>query len=287
MDMSQKHLTRLNKKPSPSAVLLAALVILSSLAACRTTQQPPTPQHIILPPLSTAAGSSSASTPIKIKAEVWADNWFAFYLGTQLVKEDSVSIQTERSFNAEVFTFDATYPLQLNFIAKDYIQNDTGLEYIGTNRQQMGDGGFIAQFTDANSGKLIAATDTAWACTVIHEAPLDKACATQTNPIAGQGPCGFKSLPEPAHWKEVGFDASAWPKAIAYTKEQVGAKEGYDLIQWQAAAKLIWGPDLQTNNTLLCRLTVQNPTPASSSSVIYAPALTQKHAAAIASSPKP
>ena len=31
------------------------------------------------------------------KGEVWADNWFAFYLGDRLIIEDSVSITTERS----------------------------------------------------------------------------------------------------------------------------------------------------------------------------------------------
>ena len=62
---------------------------------------------------------------IRIKAEVWADNWFSFYLGEKFIKEDSVSITTERSFNSETFTFEAEYPLTLNFIAKDFIQNDT------------------------------------------------------------------------------------------------------------------------------------------------------------------
>ena len=48
-------------------------------------------------------------------------------------------ITTERSFNAETFVFNADYPLQLNFVAKDFKQDDTGLEYIGRRNQQMGD----------------------------------------------------------------------------------------------------------------------------------------------------
>jgi len=63
-------------------------------------------------------------------------------LGGQLV------FTTERSFNAEAFVFNAEYPLQLNFVAKDYKADDTGLEYIGRSNQQMGDGGLITQFTD-------------------------------------------------------------------------------------------------------------------------------------------
>ncbi len=91
-----------------------------------------------------------------IRGDVWADNWFALYIGEDLILEDSVSITTERSFNAESFTFNVDLPAQLNFIFKDFKENDTGLEYIGANNQQMGDGGFIAQFYDSASNELLA-----------------------------------------------------------------------------------------------------------------------------------
>ncbi len=223
------------------------------------------------PPPPNAAGSAGnnvtekietaatgAEGAVSIKAEVWADNWFAFYSGEELILEDSVSITTERSFNAETFTFDATYPLTLNFIAKDFKENDTGLEYIGTNRQQMGDGGLIAQFTNAETGELIAATDGNWSCLVIHEAPLDKSCEDAADPVAGQAPCEFSETAEPAGWKTAAFDASGWSPANVYSASQVDPKDGYDEISWNSAAQLIWGPDLETNNTLLCRLTISN-----------------------------
>ena len=137
---------------------------------------------------ATAGSSPGNATPgtVTIKADVWVDNWFAFYLGEQLVKEDSVSITTERSFNKESFTFEATYPLQLNFIVKDYKANDTGLEYIGTDRQQMGDGGFIAQFTDVATCEVIAVTNADWKGVVIHKAPLDITCAKEPTPSPGK-----------------------------------------------------------------------------------------------------
>jgi len=204
-----------------------------------------------------SSGATGSSDTVNVKGEVWADNWFAFYLGNTLIKEDSVPITTERSFNAEVFTFSATYPLQLNFIAKDFKENDTGLEYIGSPRQQMGDGGLIAQFTNADTGELIAATDSSWACLVIHEAPLDTACAKEANPVAGQGPCTFTAIDEPAGWKDAVFDDSSWSRATVYTAQQVGPKDGYDQIRWNSLAQLIWGPDLKKDNTILCRLTVK------------------------------
>jgi hypothetical protein len=107
---------------------------------------------------------------VTLRAEIWADNWFAFYSGDTLIKEDSVPITTERSFNAEVFTFQASYPLQLNFVLKDFKENDTGLEYIGTSRQQMGDGGLIAQFTDLATGKVVALTNANAKVLVIEKA---------------------------------------------------------------------------------------------------------------------
>jgi hypothetical protein len=241
------------------------LVISIFLVACRNPQPPAPPQSAAtatLPAPALAAATSlpgPASETITLKAEVWADNWFAFYSGAQLIREDSVPITTERSFNSETFTFEASYPLTLNFIAKDFKENDTGLEYIGTNRQQMGDGGLIAQFTNAASGELLAVTDANWVCLVIHEAPLDPACEKSTNPVAGEMPCGFTALPEPAGWKEPNFEASAWSPATLYTAQQVGPKDGYGSIAWVPSAKFIWGPDLKTDNTILCRLTIAAP----------------------------
>ncbi|NCV02643.1 MAG: hypothetical protein EBV53_15865, partial [Proteobacteria bacterium] len=88
---------------------------------------------------------SSAIGSGRYRADVWADNWFALYSGTSLVGEDPVPITTERSFNAETFFFDAELPLTLNLVAKDFKENDTGLEYIGKPNQQVGDGGVILQ----------------------------------------------------------------------------------------------------------------------------------------------
>lgn len=192
-----------------------------------------------------------------ISADVWVDNWFAFYLNEDQVAEDSVPITTERSFNAERFSFEAERPFALNFIVKDFKENDTGLEYIGSNRQQMGDGGFIAQFHDA-SGSTVAVTSSDWRCLVVHDAPNGgDDCAHSRNPVAGEGACRFTVTEEPEGWKSVGFDDSTWPHAVEYSANEVGPKDGYTEIRWDSAAQLIWGPSLKTNNTLLCRLVVE------------------------------
>ncbi|MEP3279551.1 MAG: PEBP family protein [Stappiaceae bacterium] len=199
------------------------------------------------------AGAVQAET---FSADVWADNWFSLDVNGAQVAEDSVSINTERSFNAESFTFTAERPFVIGLTAKDFKENDTGLEYIGTGRQQMGDGGVIMQIKDA-SGEIVAVTDGGWKCLVTHHAPIQKSCASEPDPIAGEGACGFETTEEPEGWSTAAFDASAWTPATVHSERAVRPKDGYDEISWDRSAQLIWGPDLETDNTMLCRLVVE------------------------------
>lgn len=213
---------------------------------------------VALPSLIAAcsvAASTQSSALVTIKAEIWADNWFALYNGDTLIKEDSVPITTERSFNSELFTFQASYPLHLNIVAKDYKANNTGLEYIGTPRQQIGDGGLKAQFTDVATGNVIAVTNRNAKVMVIHKAPLNTACAKEANPVAGQSACTFTATLEPSGWKSADFDDRDWSKASVFTAAEVGPKDGYLDIAWNEAAQFIWGSDLLTDNTVLMRIT--------------------------------
>ncbi len=189
-------------------------------------------------------------------ADVWADNWFEMRINGEQVAEDSVPITTERSFNAESFTFTAERPFTIGLVAKDFKENDTGLEYIGSGRQQMGDGGVIVQIMDA-TGEPVVVSDEGWQCHVIHTAPLDKSCESESNPVAGEGACGFEASDEPDGWDTASFDASDWPAADVYSESQVDPKMGYDEISWDNSAELIWGPDLEQSNTVLCRIVVE------------------------------
>ncbi|MEL6551937.1 MAG: PEBP family protein [Cyanobacteria bacterium J06621_11] len=196
---------------------------------------------------------------VTFRMDVWADNWFVAYLDETLIVEDSVSITTERSFNAESVTFNADYPLNLNFILKDFKENDTGLEYIGENNQQMGDGGFIMQLTDTSTGAVVAVTNSLFDCFVIHKAPLDKSCENESNPVAGTAPCDFVEIPEPDGWMSAAYDDSEWTATTVHSPGAVDPKQGYDQISWDDSAEFIWGPDLETDNTLLCRVTIPSP----------------------------
>ena len=198
------------------------------------------------------ASSGEAST---FQIEVWADNWMAVYVNGELVGEDSVSITTERSFNAETFTFEAAYPFTVAIEAKDFKETDSGLEYIGEQNQQMGDGGIIAQITDSTTGEVVVGTDSSWKVLVVHRAPLNTDCESNADPDAT---CDHEIVETPSDWAASEFDDGAWSSATEWAAADVGPKDGYDEISWDVMAELIWGSDLEVDNTILLRATVTN-----------------------------
>lgn len=186
-------------------------------------------------------------------AEVWADNWFSLYINGVLVGQDSVPITTERSFNSEKITFTASYPFTIAMVTKDFKQNDTGLEYIDTDRQQIGDGGFVAQITETSTGRVVATTSSAWRGLVIHQAPLNTSCEKSSNPVVD---CTSRISAEPSDWTQPSFSDASWSDATVYSKDAVGVKDGYNDITWSSQAQLIWTSDLKIDNTILWRYTV-------------------------------
>lgn len=203
----------------------------------------------------TSEADSASGISSTFQIEVWADNWMAVYVDGQLIGEDSVPITTERSFNAETFTFEASYPFTLAIEAKDFKETDSGIEYIGEGNQQMGDGGLIAQVTDTATGEVVAATSSDWATLVVHRAPLNTDCEKDADPDAT---CEFEIVETPADWASADYDDGAWATATEWSANDVGPKDGYDRIDWDDAAQLIWGTDLEVDNTILLRTTIAN-----------------------------
>ncbi len=181
------------------------------------------------------------------------------FVNGEKVMEDSVPITTERSFNPETATFTAELPAQIAIQAKDFKQNDTGLEYIGTARQQAGDGGMIFQIKDAESGEILAVSNNKEVrCLVVHHAPIDTSCADENNPVEGQGACASVVQDILSDWTTSDFDDSTWKNAVEHSERAVSPKDGYDSIQWDDGSKLIWSNDLVQDNTLLCRLLIED-----------------------------
>ena len=230
---------------TPITTLLIAVVLLG--ASCSSDADSDS--------VTSTAEAASAGDSSTFQIEVWADNWMAVYVNGELIGEDSVSITTERSFNAETFTFDASSPFTVAIEAKDFKETDSGIEYIGEGNQQMGDGGIIAQITDTTSGEVIDSTDSGWIALVVHRAPLNTECEKDADPDAT---CEYEVVETPSDWAAADFDDSAWSNATEWSESDVGPKDGYDEINWDDSAHLIWGTDLEVDNTVLLRTTVTN-----------------------------
>ena len=263
--------------PMNPRLISMALALAATLAACgsdestATTATTATPATTTAPTTvptpatdaetaSTVAGTAAGAdptaavgTPSTFRIEVWADNWMSVSIDGVLIGEDSVAITTERSFNSESFTFEATYPFTVAIEAKDFKETDSGLEYIGEPNQQMGDGGLIAQITDTATGRIVAVTDSSWQALVVHRAPLNPECEQSSDP---DSECEFEISDTPEEWASVGFDDSAWAPATEWDADRVSPKDGYDQITWDSAATFIWGADLDVDNTVLLRATV-------------------------------
>lgn len=211
--------------------------------------------------LSLASNLPSASAvtakSYSFTAEVWADNWFSMYVNGKKVGEDSVPITTQRSFNSEMIKFTATYPLTIGFIAKDYVQSPSGLEYIGTSNQQIGDGGLIFQIRETASQKLVSVSDGTWKMKVANTAPLNPECAQSKQPDID---CKFANYSIPTTWASTTFIDKSWANAKIFSAEEVGPKEGYFQINWQGSAKFIWGNDLKLDNVIYFRKKILAPT---------------------------
>ena len=208
--------------------------------------------------LITTALPATALTvkPTSFTAEVWADNWFSLYVNGKKVGEDSVPITVQRSFNSEVIKFSATYPLTLGLIAKDYVQSKSGLEYLNTPNQQIGDGGLIFQIRESASNKLVAASDGSWKYMTANTAPTNPECEKSTQPDID---CKYIDYQVPSNWASSTFSDLKWKSAVIYSANAVGPKEGYYSINWISSAKFIWGADLKLDNVVYFRKKVLKP----------------------------
>ncbi|NQW60316.1 hypothetical protein HQ459_05985 [bacterium] len=167
-------------------------------------------------------------------------------------------VTTEKSFNAETISFTAELPFTIAMVTKDFKQDDSGLEYIGTDRQQMGDGGFIAQFTNTQTGEVVAYTNSDWQGLVIHRAPLDKSCEKSAAP---ETECQSSIASEPEGWSVPSFSDTSWTQALEYPAVAIGVKDGYNDISWAKDARLIWSSDLEIDNTILWRYSTLSSPP--------------------------
>ena len=205
--------------------------------------------------------AATAATTTSFSADIWADNWFALYVNGVKVAQDPVPLTTTKSFNKVSVKFTAKYPLTIALIGKDYVENQSGLEYIGSSQQQIGDAGIIAQIHEKASGKLVAATSKAWKSYVTFRAPLNPECVTSVSPLSE---CKSSSKALPTGWTLSTYKDSGWQAPGEYSESAVGVKDGYSQVKWDPRAHLIWSSSLTLDNTVLFRTTAKSAMPTTS-----------------------
>ena len=174
--------------------------------------------------VATSLPSAQAAAKIySFSAEIWADNWFALYVNGKKVGEDSTPFATERSFNSDSISFKASYPLTIGIIARDYVENASGLEYIGKPNQQIGDGGIIAQIRQIDTGQIVGSTNKSWKVFTTNKAPLNEECVKSGAPLTD---CKVQSVKAPTSWYSATFKDTSWKNATEFTPAAVGVKDG-------------------------------------------------------------
>ena len=199
-------------------------------------------------------------------AEIWADNWFALYVNGKKVGEDSTAFATERSFNSDVISFKASYPLTIGIIARDYVENASGLEYIGKPNQQIGDGGIIAQIRQTDTNQIVGATNKTWKVFVTNKAPLNEDCVKSSAPLQD---CKAQSTKAPTSWYSTTYKDATWKPATEFTPAAVGVKDGYFNFSWSPQSSLIWSSDLRLDNTILLRTKLLAPKSSATSTATF------------------
>jgi hypothetical protein len=180
-------------------------------------------------------GPVKASFQNVIKLNAYADNWCMIYINGKLAATDAIEFLPHNVVSVNILP---VYPLTIAVLAKDNADPATGLEY-GT---QIGDGGFILKLADGT------VTSAKWKAKSFFKGPLNRSIANPT----------VQYWPIPANWFAVDFDDSDWPSATEYADAQVKPDGDYASYDF-GGAKFIWSDDIDLDNTVIFRYTVQAP----------------------------
>jgi hypothetical protein len=202
---------------------------------------------------------------VEITGYIFADNYFELYVNGRFVARDRLAMTP---FNSTVVRFRARYPMTYAIKAIDWeTRHGVGMEYQSFN---IGDGGFIASFSDGNR------TSPEWRAETFYIAPLDDPlcvrttagrdssfCSQAVRPTCAQkdpGTCRALHFEVPGDWTAPGFDDGAWPAGIVWRPVEVTATPGY--VNYQKVfgdAEFIWTRNIRLDNLVLARYTARGP----------------------------
>jgi hypothetical protein len=202
---------------------------------------------------------------VEITGVIFADNYFELYVNGRFVARDAVGMTP---FNSHVVRFRARYPMTYAIMGIDWeTHNGVGMEYDAFN---LGDGGFIAYFSDGNG------THGDWRAETFYIAPLDDPgcvrleggrdstfCSQAVRPACAQNDpktCKALHFPVPAEWTAPGFDAGSWPRAIVWPPAAVTNQRAYTAYTTHFGdAEFIWTRNIRLDNLVLARYTAPGP----------------------------
>ena len=227
-----------------------------------------------------AAGQSET-----IEALIYGDNWFAFYLNGELMKEDPMDFTPHQAVRLS-FDVDTSSSHVYAIKVRDWANANTGYEYMESSHPGIGGGGLKVKFSDGT------VSSSAWKCYVTATGPTiesqNQGCSTSNYDL-----CEVLTYDEPEGWTGVGFDDSQWLNAVEYTDAYTGwgRTPTYDsqtgqcccmtdpvtgldkspnylsldadeciapkFMDW-GTASFIWTSDLYKDNEILCRLEISN-----------------------------
>jgi hypothetical protein len=202
---------------------------------------------------------------VEITGFIFADNYYELYVNGRFVARDRLAMTP---FNSTVVRFRAKYPMTYAVKAIDWeTRYGLGMEYQPFN---IGDGGFIASFSDGNR------TDGDWRAETFYIAPLDDPmcvrtsggrdssfCSQAVRPTCAQkdpASCRALHFAIPAEWTSPAFDAAAWPRAVIWRPIEVTSVPAYlKYTRFFGDAEFIWTRNIRLDNLVLARFTAMGP----------------------------
>lgn len=207
-----------------------------------------------------------------VTATLFADNYFELYVNGHYVGRDAVGFTP---FNSHAVRYQVGYPITYAVLLVDW----EGYLGIGLEDQRdrlhIGDGGFIAAFSDGtvSHGK--------WLCRAFYVAPLDdpscvivdengnpdsSGCPSTDEAVAcrttdPETSCQAAHFALPSDWMSPDYDDSGWLPATTYTADQVTTAPGFRNYEHTLfrEAEFIWTNNLNLDNLVVCRTTVERP----------------------------
>ena len=167
--------------------------------------------------LATAAYALECpGNPRKVVGTVYCDNQFTLWVNGEKIATDPVSFTPHQAVRV-AFEWNGTSNITYAIQCEDYA-SDSGYEYTGSSRPQLGDGALIAAFDDG-LGTVTAAHS--WRVYTATFGPTDASISAGCS-FDNLSICVVDDRGIPEKWTEPDFDDSKWKFATSYSAAAAG-----------------------------------------------------------------